>query len=98
MDSRSISRSYDAFYFAHSCGRPYQRDEVWLTFFASIAERIASDINPTTVLDAGCAMGFLVEALRDRDVEAVGVDISEYAIENVRADVRPYCWTGSVTD
>lgn len=89
---------YDAYYYAHECGRPYRRDEEWLRFFGAIADRIVSDINPCTVLDAGCAMGFLVEALRDRGVDAFGVDISEYAIQNVRQDIRPYCRVGMVTD
>jgi methyltransferase family protein len=56
------------------------------------------DIQPRSALDAGCAMGFLVEALRDRGVDAFGFDLSEYAIERVREDVRPYCWVGSVGD
>jgi hypothetical protein len=43
-------------------------------------------------------MGFLVEALRDRGIEAEGVDISEYAIGQVRADVRAYCRVGSVLE
>ena len=58
---------FDAGYYATDCGRPYQRrSEWWLEFFGAIADRIISDIAPTTVLDAGCAMGFLVEALRAR--------------------------------
>ena len=89
---------FDAAYFAHSCGRPYQRDKEWLEFFASIADRIVSDIAPKSVLDAGCAMGFLVEALRERGVEAYGIDISEYAIDRVHENVKEYCWVGSVTD
>jgi GT2 family glycosyltransferase/SAM-dependent methyltransferase len=89
---------YDAYYFATGCGRPYQRDEEWLRFFGSVADRIMRDIRPSTVLDVGCAMGFLVEALRQRGAEAFGVDISGYAIENVHPDIQPYCWVGSVTD
>ena len=89
---------YDAYYFATGCGQPYGRDEEWLRFFSSIADRIITDIRPSTVLDVGCAMGFLVEALRQRGTEAFGVDISEYAIENVHPDIQPYCWVGSVTD
>src|SRR5207244_2745287 len=50
------------------------------------------------VLDAGCAFGFLVEELRTLDVEAWGVDVSEFAISQVQADVSPFCWRGSVTD
>jgi hypothetical protein len=89
---------YDAHYYATSCGRPYQRDEEWLRFFGSIASRIVSDIQPASVLDAGCAWGFLVEALRQRGVEAYGLDISEYAIQHVHPDFKPYCWVGSVAE
>jgi len=98
MDARSESAVYDAYYFAHGCGEPYQRSPVWLSLFRSFAERIVADIRPGSVLDAGCAMGFLVEALRQRGVEAWGVDISEYAIGNVHPDIQTYCWAGSVAE
>ncbi len=67
-------------------------------FLESVAEKIAEDIHPKTVLDAGCAMGHLVAALRDRGVEAYGLDISEYAISMVREDIRPYCFVGSLAE
>jgi len=98
MDSPKTAEIFDAFYYAHGCGRPYQRDDEWLQFFGTIADRIVSDIGPGSVLDAGCAMGFLVEKLRERGVEAFGVDISEYAIAQAQPDIRPYCWVGSVAD
>ncbi|HQE92796.1 MAG TPA: methyltransferase domain-containing protein [Anaerolineae bacterium] len=88
---------FDAYYYAHDCGRPYQRDEVWLSFFAQIAEYIDADPHPQTVLDAGCAMGFLVEKLRERGIEAYGIDISEYAIQQVHESVRSFCQVGSIT-
>ena len=44
-----------------------------------------------TVLDFGCAKGFLVKALRLLGVEAYGVDVSEYAISQVPAEVAKYC-------
>lgn len=89
---------YDTHYYACECGRPYQRDEEWLKFFGSIADHIVQDIHPTTVLDAGCAMGFLVECLRERGVEAYGIDISEYAIQNVNPVIASYCSVGSIVD
>jgi GT2 family glycosyltransferase len=89
---------FDAHYHATGCGRSYQRDAFRLQFFGAIADRIISDIGPATVLDAGCALGFLVEALRVRGVEAYGVDVSPYAIESVHESARPYCWVGSVVD
>ena len=91
------SSLYDAYYYSHDCGRPYQRDEGWLTFFDQIAKRIIEQFEPKTVLDAGCAWGFLVEAFRNRGVEAFGVDISEYAIQQVYAEIKPYCWVGSIS-
>jgi SAM-dependent methyltransferase len=89
---------YDRFYFQRRCGRPYQRDEAWLSFFDGIARRIVQDIGPKTVLDAGCAVGFLVEALRRRGVDAFGIDLSEHAIAGIHADIAAYCRRGSVTD
>ena len=93
---------YDRFYFGHYRTEKgpvaYGREEEWINLFAMVADRICTDIAPRTVLDAGCAMGLLVEALRDRGVEAFGVDISEYAIQKVREDIKPHCWVGSVTD
>ena len=98
------ANSYDCHYFAHYCDATktgklaYERNAHWIGFFGKIADHIVSDIQPRTVLDAGCAMGFLVEALRDRGVEAYGVDISDYAIGKVRSDIKPYCRQGSVTE
>jgi SAM-dependent methyltransferase len=89
---------FDAYYFAHGCGRTYQRDDYWLSFFGDIAEQIVGQFSPNTVLDAGCALGFLVEALRARDVEAFGIDVSSYAIEHVHESVRPYCEVKSILE
>ena len=90
---------FDADYFAHCCGPiPYERNAVWLAQFSAIAEHIVAALQPSSVLDAGCAFGFLVEALRQRNVEAFGIDISAHAIQNVQADTLPYCQRRSVTD
>ena len=90
--------SFDEYYYAHCCGDPYERTEPLLKFFAGIADRLVADIAPKTVLDAGCAIGLLVEALRDRGVDARGVDLSSYAIGKVDERVRPYCHHGSIAD
>ena len=91
-------RDFDATYFSTGCGRPYGRDAVWLAFFGGIADRIAADLRPGRTLDAGCAWGLLVEALRDRGVDAYGFDISSYAIAQVHERVRRHCWQASATD
>lgn len=88
---------FDADYYAHDCGKPYERSAEWLRFFDSVAERIVRDVNPQSVLDAGCAMGFLVETLRQRGVDTFGIDISEFAIRQVHPSVQPYCRVDSIT-
>ena len=92
---------YDDFYYTHygPAQERYDRDEPrWGELFRNMADRIAREIAPATVLDAGCAKGFLVEALRDRGIEAFGIDVSEHAIESVREDIRPHCSAGSLSD
>lgn len=98
MKSGKMANYYNEYYYGHCCGVPYERDDHWLNFFGNIAERIITDINPKTILDAGCAMGILVEQLRQKGVETWGLDISEYAIEKVHPSVKSYCWVGSVTE
>lgn len=44
-----------------------------------------------SVLDFGCAKGFVVKALRILDVDATGVDVSTYAIAHADGEVREYC-------
>ena len=89
---------FDDYYYAHGCGAPYRRDEGWLAQFGRIADAIVREIQPHTVLDVGCAIGLLVETLRQRGVEAYGVDVSEYAIEQVHPSVRTYCRVGGATE
>jgi SAM-dependent methyltransferase len=57
----------------------YDRD----TSNANVAAYLAwSTFAAKSSLDVGCATGFVVEALRELGVEAVGVDVSQYAIEH----------------
>lgn len=43
------------------------------------------------VLDYGCAKGYLVRALRLLGINAEGVDVSRYAIDNVDGAVKAHC-------
>ncbi len=87
---------FNASYYALGCGAPYRRDEAWLGFFGGVAERIVAEIGPGTALDAGCALGLLVEQLRARGVDAEGVDISEFAVASAHESVREHVRVGSV--
>ncbi|MGH8987686.1 MAG: glycosyltransferase [Acidimicrobiales bacterium] len=96
----SLGSVYDEAYFHSRCGpRPYRKGEPsWEAFFSIVADNVVRSFSPTTVFDAGCGVGFLVEALWDRGVEAHGRDISNYAISKVRDDAREYCHVGSVAE
>jgi len=91
--------NYGAEYFANYLGPdPYERSPRWLQSFDHFARNIVERLAPATSLDAGCAMGMLVEALRDRGVDAYGFDISSYALSRAREDIRPYLWEASLSD
>lgn len=98
MNLLDYGRLFDAHYFATGLGAPYRRDEHWTGFFAGIAERIVAEIGPASALDAGCALGLLVEQLRLRGVDAEGVDISTYAIVNAPETVREHVRVASVVE
>ena len=94
-----VSALYGAEYYASHCGPvPYARTDHWLGFFGSVADVLVRSFAPRRVFDAGCAIGLLVESFWDRGVEAHGRDVSEWAIEQIRADVRFWCEVGSIAD
>lgn len=101
---KQLASFYDAYYYSHSCGTPWVSgasagdETAWLIFFSGIADRIIQTIHPKTVLDAGCGLGLLVHLLRQRGVDAYGIDISEYALENAYPAARPYCRLGSIAE
>ncbi len=83
---------YGKEYYDHMCAVPYDRDQpVWRDHFHTLARTLVERYHPKTVMDIGCAKGFLVEHLRDLSVNACGVDASPYAISQVRKDIRPFC-------
>jgi SAM-dependent methyltransferase len=88
---------FDAYYFEHCCGTPYG-NKGWLVKYNRIAEAILRDIQPQTMLDAGCAYGYMIESMRQRGVDCWGIDISEHAIQSVNPDVQSFCRVASVLD
>lgn len=87
----------EEYYNCHCARGNYSRSNPhWGMFFGSIAEQIIARLSPATHFDAGCALGFLVEAFRDRGISSFGRDISEYAIRKVRIDIQAFCEVGSI--
>ncbi len=95
---RDTSTSFDAHYYETGLGLPYKRDDHWLNAFGFIADEVIRSLRPRTAFDAGCAMGMLVESLWDRGVATHGIDISSYAISQVRRDIQPYCRVASLVN
>lgn len=101
MENVTMKNEYNSYFFNEfqkvNGGNNYMDEEKWVPFFQRVAQRIVDLFNPTTVLDAGCACGYLVAALRDLGVQAYGFDISKYAISKVREDVQEFCFEHSIT-
>ncbi len=93
---------YNEHYYNTSFGGiPYNRNAHeghWIKFFSQIANYLKQNYALSRTLDVGCAKGFLVEALRDLEVNAYGFDISSTAHEEIREDIKPYCYIGSIED
>ena len=60
--------------------------------FKDLATRIKELFNPASVLDVGCAKGFLVLAFAEMGIDAYGVDTSDYAISSAPLEIRPYLY------
>lgn len=93
---RDPQRLFGEYYFMNCCGHPYERAEPWIDHFGGVARRIVTELAPQTALDAGCAIGVLVEMLRDCGVNAYGFDISEFAISKVPEKLKPFIHRDSI--
>jgi len=90
---------YDADYYLNgpATGKSNYTDYSWkpdLTLpMADWLKRCLRIKDNDTLLDVGCARGYLVKALRMRGVLASGYDTSEWAINNADPEIRPYVST-----
>ena len=84
-----ISRKYDFDYFdgdrKYGYGG-YQYDGRWISVAKKI-KKIYKLKKGQKVLDIGCAKGFLIKDMLDLGLDAYGIDISKYAINNCHKDV-----------
>lgn len=87
------SRNYGEDYFEDGIvkGLSGYQNYSWMpTRSFSEAIEICKNFDFASVIDYGCAKGFLVHALRLLGKNAVGLDISKYAIGNGPSDIREY--------
>ena len=93
MTLNELSKFYNKDYYEHGVKNRVSNytDYSWARlgpYFQGTAEHIVEKFNPKTVLDAGCAKGYLVYALHQLGVDAYGIDASEYAISQAPVDVK----------
>lgn len=97
-----MNRVYNADYYEDVIksgnGISYSEKEKWYPFFENIANRLIENYQPKTVLDVGCAYGYLVEVLRKKGIEAYGIDISEHAVNSVDESIRSYVKVNSASE
>ncbi len=88
--ARRVSDTYGGGYFGE--GRDASGDREGRSGYARY-DRIASNADIAgwllwrnfrvrTVLDVGCATGYLVEVLRERGIDAEGCDVSQFAVDH----------------
>ena len=85
---------YDADYFERGHTSNWERGYSWSALGGVFTEGAdwLRDCFPEahTALDIGCAKGFLVRTLRERNVAAFGIDHSPWAIDHADPAARPY--------
>ena len=85
-----ISRQYGKEYYdgdrAYGYGG-YKYDGRWKVVAEAIVERYGLK-KGDKVLDIGCAKGFLVKDLLSIGIDAYGIDVSEYALENCEPEAK----------
>lgn len=89
-------REYDADYYLHGkeTGKSLYSDYRWLPdLTVPMCRRIVEYLGirqGETVVDFGCARGYVVKALRILGLDALGQDISEWAIAHADEETKPY--------
>ncbi len=88
--------NFNLIYHTARWGDQTPSDDSWVKQFESLADRILLELRPATVLDTGCGRGYLVKALRERGVDAWGIDSSETTVQNSLPEIQPFCRVGSI--
>lgn len=99
---RSIARQFGKDFFDgdrhHGYGGFNYLPRFWQPVIPTFQEYWKLD-KTNTVLDVGCAKGFMLHDLTELipDITVKGIDISRYAIENAIDDIRPHVQVANAT-
>jgi len=94
-EDRAIARKFGKEFFDgdrnHGYGGFSYMPRFWQPVIPTFKEYFGMDSN-TKVLDIGCAKGFMLYDMRELipDIYVRGIDISEYAIENAKEEVKEF--------
>jgi ubiquinone/menaquinone biosynthesis C-methylase UbiE len=91
-DIEKLSQIYDKDYFENGIAtkKSNYTDYSWArlgSYFQKTAKHILDKFAPSSVLDVGCAKGYLVKALNELKVNTYGIDPSEYALTEAHPDI-----------
>jgi len=97
FDGKKTTYSHNAGYAEYKRWKRFGNDfvpteESTGEYFRDLALRLKNDYSLANkkVLELGCAKGFVVEDLREMGVDAYGIDVSQYAIDQASPAVKPY--------
>lgn len=90
--------NFNQIYQAMRRGEMSSSKETWEASFNRLAQQIVLDLQPESVLVAGCGRGDLVRALRSLGVEAWGIDSPQSSIKDLLPECKLFCQVGSVLD
>lgn len=98
FDGDKSEKTHEAGYstYVRQFGNPKKDSlgEFWLDVAADLAFKY--QLQGKTVLELGCAKGFIVKSLRDLGVNAYGIDISEYAVGQCETEVASFIQVADV--
>lgn len=78
-----MSTQFDKDYYDRIWGNIHRHD-----YCEGLVDRIIQKYHPKSLLDIGAGCGWLVKVLRDKGVDAWGLEISEYAVANSHGFIR----------
>jgi ubiquinone/menaquinone biosynthesis C-methylase UbiE len=102
-EMREVSRQFGREYFDGDRMYGYGGYNYHPRFWQGVVRRIRDyyDLaDDASLLDVGCAKGFMLHDFKELmpNLTIAGIDISEYAIENALADVKPYLQVGNAKE
>ena len=73
----------------------YTDDPMFMQRSLWLLEKLQPIRGGISILEVGCAKGFMVKAMRELGVDAYGLDVSEYAVNS--SPVKQFLTVGSIT-